>query len=96
MTEQLHPGPAIGLVGRLRRLVIRARIRLRGFARARMRDDEIGLVALAGLLGVGAGFGVVLLRRGVAAFHAVAFDIPLLGHLSDGYNLDWWRVLVMP
>ena len=96
MTEQLHPGPAIGLGGKLRRLVIRARIRLRGFARARMRDDEIGLVALAGLLGIGAGFGVVALRRGVAAFHAVSFDIPLSGHLSDGYNLDWWRVLVMP
>jgi chloride channel protein, CIC family len=96
MTEQLHPGHSIGFAGKLRRLVIRSRIKLRGFARARMRDDEIGLVALAGLLGIGAGFGVVLLRRGVAAFHAVAFDIPLSGHLSDGYNLDWWRVLVIP
>ena len=96
MTEQLHPGHVIGFAGKLRRLVIRWRIKLRGFARARMRDDEIGLVALAGLLGIGAGFGVVLLRRGIAAFHAVAFDIPLSGHLSDGYNLDWWRVLVIP
>ncbi|MEI9983951.1 MAG: chloride channel protein [Aliidongia sp.] len=26
----------------------------------------------------------------------MAFDIPLSGHLSDGYNLDWWRVLVIP
>jgi CIC family chloride channel protein len=96
MTEQLHPGHSAGLAGRLRRLVIRWQITLRGFARARMRDDDIGLAALAGLLGIGAGFGVVLLRRGVAAFHAMAFDIPLLGHLSDGYNLDWWRVLVLP
>jgi CIC family chloride channel protein len=96
MTEQLHAASPIGLGGKLRRLAIHWRIRLRNFARARMRDDEIGLVALAGLLGVGAGFGVVLLRRGVAAFHEIAFDIPLSGHLSDGYNLDWWRVLVLP
>ncbi len=68
MTEQLHPGHSIGLAGKLKRLIIRARIKLRGFARARMRDDEIGLVALAGLLGVGAGFGVVLLRRGGGSF----------------------------
>ncbi|MEA2754061.1 MAG: chloride channel protein family [Aliidongia sp.] len=93
MTERLHPNAS---VGKLRRWVTLVGGELRGFAQGRMRDDEIGLVALAALLGVGAGFGVVLLRRGIAAFHAVAFDIPLLGHLSDGYNLDWWRVLVMP
>ena len=96
MTVQPHPGQAIGLAGKFRRQLIHWRVRLRNFARARMRDDEIGLVALAALLGVGAGFGVVILRAGVAAFHAVAFDIPVSGHLSDGYNLDWWRVLVLP
>ena len=96
MTEPLHHAAPSGLAGKLRRWIIRTRIRLRSFARARMREDEIGLVALAALLGVGAGFGVVLLRRGIALFHAVAFDIPVDGHLSDGYNLDWWRVLVIP
>ncbi|MGB8841477.1 MAG: chloride channel protein [Aliidongia sp.] len=96
MIEPFQRTAPLGLAGRLRRVIVRGFAELRGFAQGRLRDDEIGLVALAGLLGVGAGFGVVLLRRGVAAFHAVAFDIPLLGHLSDGYNLDWWRVLVMP
>jgi CIC family chloride channel protein len=101
MTDQLHPGHAHGIATRLKRALVRSRLTLRGWVRtgatrARMRDDEIGLVAIAGMLGFSAGLGVVLLRRAIAAFHAVAFDIPLTGHLSDGYNLDWWRVLVIP
>jgi CIC family chloride channel protein len=90
--QRLHPG----LAARLRRVELRWRVRVRNLLRHVTRDNEIAIVVLAALLGVGGGFGVVLLKRGVSAFHAIAFEIPLTGHLSDGYNLDWWRVLVMP
>ena len=96
MSEQVHPRLNGGLAARIRRIELRWRVLARNLLRQALRDNEIAIVALAALLGVGAGFGVVLLKRGVDAFHSMAFDIPLEGHLSDGYNLDWWRVLVIP
>jgi CIC family chloride channel protein len=96
MSEQVQPRLHPGIAARLRRVELRWRVLARNLLRRAMRDNEIAIVALAALLGIGAGFGVVLLKRGIAAFHGVGFDIPLEGHLSDGYNLDWWRVLVIP
>ncbi|HVJ51165.1 MAG TPA: chloride channel protein [Aliidongia sp.] len=96
MSEQVQPRLNGGLTARFRRIELRWRILARNLLRRALRDNEIAIVVLAAFLGVGAGFGVVLLKRGVDAFHSMAFDIPLEGHLSDGYNLDWWRVLVIP
>ncbi len=96
MSEQVQPRLHTGIAARLRRVELRWRVLMRNLLRRVTRDNEIGLVTLAAILGIGAGFGVVLLKRGVASFHGLAFDIPLEGHLSDGYNLDWWRVLVIP
>jgi CIC family chloride channel protein len=96
MSDHTQIRVLMSLAAKMRRAELRGRIRLRHLVRSVLRDSEIALVGLAALLGVGAGFGVVVLRRGVAAFHAIAFDIPFTGHLSDGYNLDWWRLLVLP
>ena len=60
------------------------------------RDNELAIMAIAALLGVAAGFGVVLLREGVSAFHAIAFGISVGAHLSDGLDLDWWRLIILP
>ena len=56
----------------------------------------MALILLAGVLGLGAGLGVVLLRVSVTALHSLLFGIPWGGHLSDGFSLDWWQVVFVP
>ena len=56
----------------------------------------MALILLAGVLGLGAGLGVVLLRVSVTAIHSLLFGIPWGGHLSDGFSLDWWQVVFVP
>ncbi len=72
------------------------RVAWRAFTRRILRDHEAALIGLAMGIGVASGFGVVVLRRGVSVLHTLTFGIPLEGHLSDGYNLDWWSVLLVP
>jgi len=91
-----HPRPPIGHLHGVRRLELLWRVAWRSFTRRILRDQEAALIGLGMLVGIGSGLGVVLLRGGVSLFHMIAFDIPLRGHLSDGYNLDWWRVLLVP
>ena len=62
----------------------------------RFRNSEIALILLAGVLGVGAGLGVVILRQSVTALHSLLFRIPWGGHLSDGFSLDWWTLVLVP
>ena len=62
----------------------------------RFRDSEVALILLAGVLGVGVGLIVVLLREAVTALHSLLFGIPWGGHLSDGFSLDWWTLLLIP
>ena len=56
----------------------------------------MALILLAGVLGLGAGLSVVILRVSVTAIHSALFGIPWGGHLSDGFSLDWWQVVFVP
>ena len=56
----------------------------------------MALILLAGVLGLGAGLSVVMLRVSVTAIHSALFGIPWGGHLSDGFSLDWWQVVFVP
>ena len=60
------------------------------------RNSEMALILLAGVLGLGAGLSVVMLRVSVTAIHSALFGIPWGGHLSDGFSLDWWQVVFVP
>ncbi|HEV2677811.1 MAG TPA: chloride channel protein [Aliidongia sp.] len=60
------------------------------------RNSEMALILLAGVLGMGAGLGVVALRVSVTAIHSILYGIPWGGHLSDGFSLDWWQVVFVP
>ena len=60
------------------------------------RNSEMALILLAGVLGLGAGLSVVILRVSVTAIHSALFGIPWGGHLSDGFSLDWWQVVFVP
>jgi CIC family chloride channel protein len=60
------------------------------------RNSEMALILLAGVLGVGTGLAVVALRQSVTALHWLLYGIPWGGHLSDGFTLEWWRVLLVP
>jgi CIC family chloride channel protein len=87
-------GPATR--GRLRRLAWRWRAGWRALGQRVMREHEASLIGIGALLGVLAGLGVALLRRGVEVFAALIYAIPWHGDLSEGYDLDWWRVMVLP
>ena len=62
----------------------------------RFRNSELALILLAGVLGAGAGLGVVILRQSVTALHSLLFGIPWGGHLSDGFSFDWWVLVLVP
>jgi CIC family chloride channel protein len=98
MTAELDlagiPRSRIGL--RWHRLRRRWRARWRALGQRAMREHEASLIVLGALLGVLAGAGVAILRRGVEVFAAFIYDIPWHGDLSEGYALDWWRVMLLP
>ncbi len=56
----------------------------------------MAIILLAGILGLGSGLCVVILRLAVTAIHWLLFNVPWGGHLSDGYSYDWWQVVLVP
>jgi CIC family chloride channel protein len=76
--------------------VARLRAAWRALGRRLMREHGASLIVIGMLLGVLAGTGVSVLRRCVGLFAAFVFGTPWLGDLSDGYDLPWWRVLLLP
>jgi CIC family chloride channel protein len=64
--------------------------------RALLRADEIAFVALAALVGAGAGFAVTVMSHATQLAHELLFAIPSGARLSASAGLEPWRVLLIP
>ena len=67
-----------------------------GRLRALLRADEIAFVALAVLVGAGAGFAVTVMSRTTQLLHELLFAIAPGARLSASSGLEAWRVLLVP
>jgi len=67
-----------------------------GMAARVVRNNDVGLVALAAVLGAVIGIGVVVLETLVQLVHERAFAIAAGQRLSEAPMLDWWRALLVP
>ncbi|HVH80812.1 MAG TPA: chloride channel protein, partial [Stellaceae bacterium] len=79
-----------------RGLVALLRTRARLWTRHNIRNNELGLSAVAALIGAVIALGVALTRLAVAGFHHLLFGIPLEEHLSGAVTIDRWRLLLVP
>jgi CIC family chloride channel protein len=83
-----------------KRLQYGARLRWRALLwaleRRKIRNNQIALVLLSAVMGVGIGLGVVALHLGMQRLHEISYALP--GHrlLSEGIGLDWRRILIVP
>ncbi|MGE5268495.1 MAG: chloride channel protein [Thiohalocapsa sp.] len=89
-------GPFPRGVGERRGALPHLRTRLRLFARHNIRSSELGLTAVAGVLGGLIALGVALLRWLVDEFHHVLFQLPVEAHLSGTTAIDAWRIVLVP
>ena len=64
--------------------------------RALVRTDEVWLVALAALVGIGAGLLVVAMNIGTQALHHVLFRLTIDERLSGLTRVDRWRAVLVP
>jgi chloride channel protein, CIC family len=62
----------------------------------KLRDNEVALLAMSGLLGIAIGAAVVAIERLVQLLHQVNFAVAANQHLSAGGALPWWRVALVP
>src|SRR4051812_18350669 len=94
------PGPtadAIPLWGARRRsFANHLQPRWRALIRANIRNSDLGLVAVAAIMGIVVGFAVAALPPIVAALHSLLFGVSFDSHLSGGVPIEWWRVLAVP
>ena len=89
-------GPIDRRSGRLPRRLqagVRAIDHRLGRLRALLRADEIAFVALAVLVGAGAGFAVTVMSRTTQLVHELLFAIAPGARLSASSGLEAWRVL---
>src|SRR5579862_7834798 len=77
-------------------LRLRWRALLRQLDRRNLRNNEIALTVLSGILGVAIGIGVMAIRQMMQRLHEINFDLPADRLLSEGINLTWWKVLIVP
>jgi CIC family chloride channel protein len=77
---------------------LRARVLDQRLARLRalLRADEIAFVALAALVGAGAGVAVTVMSRTTQLLHELLFAIEPGAHLSASSGLEPWRVVGVP
>jgi chloride channel protein, CIC family len=94
------PNPPSSLDGRWRRyrflLRVRWRALLRNLDRRQLRNNEIALSLLGLALGSIVGLGVVVIRQVMQWMHEMTFVLPADRLLSEGGDLVWWRVLLVP
>lgn len=69
---------------------------LRQRLRRLVRTSELGIVALAALVGVVAGLVVIAMNATLQLLHELLFRIPTAGHLSITEGLAPWLVLLAP
>jgi chloride channel protein, CIC family len=79
-----------------RRTIPHLRTRARLFLRRNIRDSQLGLIAVAGAIGVVIAFGVAFTRGMVDQFHHLLFGVPLEQHISGALSINPWRILLVP
>jgi chloride channel protein, CIC family len=100
--EQEHvdnPAPPAALPDRelpRRRTIPHLRTRARLFLRHNIRDSQLGLTAVAAVIGGVIAFGVALARGMVNVFHYFLFGVPFEEHISGVDGISAWRILLVP
>jgi len=77
-------------------LGVRWRALLRRLERRHLRNNELALVVLGGMVGVAVGLGVALVHQIMQWMHQVNYALPPERLLSEGVDLQAWRVLLVP
>ncbi len=77
-------------------LSVRWRALLRHLERRHLRNNELALVVLGGLVGIAVGLGVAFVHQMMQWMHQVNFAMPPDRLLSEGVDLEGWRVLLVP
>jgi CIC family chloride channel protein len=77
-------------------LRLRWRALLRQLDRRQLRSNEVALTVLSGILGLAIGIGVIALRQLMQLLHEVNFGLHGDRLLSEGIDLVWWKVLIVP
>jgi CIC family chloride channel protein len=72
------------------------RLRWHALSRNAIRNDDLGLVIAAALIGAAIGLGVALIRELVAVLHHVLFGVRLEEHLSDDVLIEPLRIVLVP
>ena len=80
--------------GRVAKIELRTRLRI--FARARIRNSDIGLIVLSAVIGGLVGLGVVGVQVLVRLLHSALFGVAFDAHLSERITIAWWRILGVP
>lgn len=88
--------PPLWSAGRRRSLRGELRTRIKALARANIRNSDLGVVAMAAVLGIVVGVVVSALPQAVSGLHYLLFGLSFETHLSSGPEIVWWRVLAVP
>ena len=80
------------------RRAVRTRVRalLRSFSRRQLRNNEVAIIVLAGVMGFVIGLSVVAVRGIMQWMHEINFGIPADQLLSEGINPIPWRIVLAP
>jgi CIC family chloride channel protein len=78
------------------RAVKRLRARARHVTRHAVRDNELGRVLVAAVMGVVIAFGVAVTREAVGDLHHLLFGVPIEVHLSGAQTVPLWRRVLVP
>lgn len=79
-----------------RKAQLRGRLLLRSFVRSELRNSNLMLLGFAAGVGVLGGLAVVLMEQILRGIHRATFELSVTEHLSEGFALSWWRILLMP
>ena len=74
-----------------RRIVPHLKTRARLFVRHNIRNSELGLIAVAAIMGAVIALGVALTRELVDEIHHLLFGVPIDEHLSGTLMIEPWR-----
>ena len=89
-------GRAADLSGDRRGPIPHFRTRLRLFARHNIRNSELGLTAVAAVMGAVVALGVAVVRKLVEEMHRGLFGLPKETYLSGVVAIEPWRLLLVP
>ena len=79
-----------------RRIVPHLKTRARLFLRQNVRNSELGLTVVAGIIGIVIALGVAVTRELVDSMHHLLFGVPFDEHLSGTLMIESWRIAAVP